>query len=172
VTASAPIGPPTSTTPKRDRSDLEHKEQVKLFEWADETVSVLPDLEMMYAVPNGSHKSMAQAVKFKREGLRSGVPDVALDSPVGSFHGLRIEMKSPGADGDSALGLKRKEPGKLKDGQANWLVRLHAKGYAVAVCWTFEQARNVVQRYLAGKHSNEPYLKHIILPVCAKRSRN
>lgn len=99
------------------RRDIEHQEQVKLFGWAAIRSGQIPELDSLYAVPNGSNKSKAQAGRFRAEGLKSGVPDVVLpcvrwhwrDGRVGDalsgqplngvdyfvYGGLYIEMKSP-----------------------------------------------------------------------------
>lgn len=53
----------------------------------------MPNTKLIYAVPNGAHKSMAQRVKFQREGLTPGVPDVSIDFARGGYHGMRIEFK-------------------------------------------------------------------------------
>ena len=50
----------------------EHQEQVYIFQWAELNKNKYPELEMLFAIPNGSNKTITQALKFKREGLRSG----------------------------------------------------------------------------------------------------
>lgn len=116
------------------RNDIEHKEQVKLFEWAKLQSAKHPQLTMMFAIPNGSNKSMAQAVKFKAEGLKAGVPDIFLAIPIGGSYGLFIEMKSP--------------KGKLSENQKEWIALLLSSGYKCAVCYSFDEAKKVITEYL------------------------
>jgi hypothetical protein len=71
------------------RIPTEHEEQAAVIAWADQHHIA----KHLFAIPNGSHKSPAMAAKFKREGLRSGVPDLFLPVPSKGHHGLFIEMK-------------------------------------------------------------------------------
>jgi hypothetical protein len=52
-----------------------------------------PELKLLYAVPNGGMRNVIVARKLKAEGVRSGVPDLVLPVPRGTFHGLYIEVK-------------------------------------------------------------------------------
>ena len=47
-----------------------------------------------FAIPNGGGRSKRTAGRLKAEGVKPGVPDVALSMPSLTFHGLFIEMKS------------------------------------------------------------------------------
>lgn len=121
----------------------EHYEQVALFRWASLLVGRHPDLDLMFAVPNGGHRHKAVAGKLKAEGVKRGVPDVWLPVPMGRFHGLVIEMK------------KRRGPKGGTNGsvvtpeQREWLDALHAKGYRTVVCHGFDEARAAIVGYLA-----------------------
>lgn len=98
----------------------EHQEQASVVAWARSMEKQYPELTMLYAVPNGAHKSPAMAQKFKREGLVAGVPDLVLASPRAGFHGLYIEMK-------------RVKGSTLEPEQRDWLQRLSDRNYAVAI---------------------------------------
>ncbi len=119
----------------------EHDEQVTLFEWAQLQVNTgaHPELAFMFAVPNGTYKSMAAAQKFKAEGLKKGVPDVWLPVARGHWHGLVIEMKAVQADG---------EPGRTSREQREWLEMLSINGYLTAVCIGADEAINLIEEYL------------------------
>lgn len=69
----------------------EHAIQAAIFDWWR---AKYPDCKLLYAVPNGAHKSPAMRVKFQREGLTPGMPDINLDVPRDCFHGLRGEVKT------------------------------------------------------------------------------
>lgn len=114
----------------------EHEEQVMLFEWWAMWAPMHGiDERLMFAIPNGASKSMSQAVKFKREGLKSGVPDVMLALPRGGWHGLFIE-------------LKRQKGGVLSDTQKAYEQVLSSAGYAWTRCNGFDAARAAIVRYL------------------------
>ena len=114
---------------KLDRGMTEHQEQTLLISW----------LERMgirfYAIPNGQYKNRATAAKFKREGLKSGVPDVCLPIPTKSYHGLYIE-------------LKRKKGSRVSATQVEWLGYLRSVGYYADIAYGFDEARDMVLAYL------------------------
>jgi hypothetical protein len=84
------------------RGPSEHQIQSEFFRWAALREAKVPELGLLYAVPNAAKRGPALASKMKREGLKAGVPDIVLPSlqPVVSgqmvFYGsLYIEMKLP-----------------------------------------------------------------------------
>ena len=115
---------------------LEHDEQRRLFQWAACQRVTYPDLQWLYAIPNGGKRSKATAGKLKAEGVKPGVPDVALDVARGGWFGLRLE-------------LKRRKKSHVSDVQDAWHRRLWAQGYKVEVCYGWEQASVALIRYLA-----------------------
>ena len=76
------------------------------------------------------------ALKFKREGLRAGYPDLGLDMARGEYHGLRIEMK-------------RRKGGVVSIEQLAWHNLLRKQGYAVRVCKGADDAIQALEWYLA-----------------------
>lgn len=116
----------------------EHWEQMQLFDWAEN----LPELAVMYAIPNGGHRDIRVAVRLKEEGVKAGVPDICLPVPRGGKHGLYIE-------------LKRRKYGRVSADQLRWLEALTREGYACAVCCGWEQARDVINDYLRGDKDDE-----------------
>lgn len=114
----------------------EHTEQVWLFQWAELSQGKYPELQMLYAIPNGGYLlSKAAAGKLKAAGLKKGYPDLGLDVARGPYHGLRIE-------------LKRTVGGQVSFEQNVWHIRLQAQGYHVVVCKGWEVARDVLINYL------------------------
>ena len=69
----------------------ETTEQIALFNWAKRTESILPELALMYHVPNEGKRSNGGILKAA--GLKSGVPDICLPVANNGFHGLYIELK-------------------------------------------------------------------------------
>jgi hypothetical protein len=112
----------------------EHDEQAALFQWAAYNTARLPELALLFHVPNGGKRAPATAARLKAEGVKPGVPDVWLPVPRLGQHGLVIEMKCHG--------------GRLSDEQKQWINDLHAQGYYVEVCWTWQQAADEIETYL------------------------
>lgn len=112
----------------------EHSEQVALFNWAIMLESQIPQLKMIYAVPNGGHRHKLVAQKMKAEGVKAGVLDINLDVPITPYHGLRIEMKF----------------GKNKptENQLEWIERYQNYGYKTAICYDWETAARTILEYL------------------------
>ena len=71
---------------KRQQPEAEH--QAALFRWASLVSLRLPELRLLFAVPNGGHRHRAVAARLKDEGVKAGVPDLFLPVPRGAFHGL------------------------------------------------------------------------------------
>ena len=74
-------------------NEFEHDEQVTVIEWADTHSKKFPELAWLFAIPNGGHRSKAQAGKLKAEGVRKGVADLCLPVARHGYNALYIEMK-------------------------------------------------------------------------------
>ncbi len=114
--------------------DREHQEQAALFELAALHEREYPELALMHAVPNGGHRHIAVAKKMKREGVRAGVPDVELPVARGDHSGLHIEMKV--------------KPNKPTEKQKRFMAALEKQGRLCRVCYSAEEAWEVIKRYL------------------------
>ena len=112
----------------------EHDEQVALFQWAATVQQQIPELEMLYAVPNGGHRHKKVAQKMKDEGVKAGVWDISLDVARGGFHGFRGEMK---------WGRN-----KLTPAQKEWRERYVRCGYKTAVAWGWWDMAEAIMDYL------------------------
>lgn len=74
---------------------------------------------------------------MRKEGVRSGVPDVHLPVARGGYHSLYIE-------------LKREYGGKAPtDEQVEWAKKLILYGNRVVVAHGFDEARAAIEEYLA-----------------------
>ena len=116
----------------------EAQEQSWLFEWAEYAALKWPEVKLMFHVPNGGKRSAKEAARFKREGVKAGVPDIFLPAPRGTFHGLFLE-------------LKRQSGGRVSEAQREMLNALKAQGYCVAVCKGFHAAADTIEKYLLGQ---------------------
>jgi len=114
---------------------LEEDEQIALFRWAAYESAAIQELKLMYHIPNGGKRNKVVAAKFKRMGVKAGVPDIFLAAPKGGYHGLYIE-------------LKRTKGGSTSDNQDDWIDALREQGYRVDVCKGWEKARESILDYL------------------------
>ena len=75
----------------RKRSEATEQEQVML--WCSYIAIRHPELNLLYHVPNGGSRNEIEAANLKRQGVKAGVPDLALPVARKGYHGLYIEMK-------------------------------------------------------------------------------
>ncbi|MDI1301969.1 MAG: VRR-NUC domain-containing protein [bacterium] len=129
--ASKAIASKTRKAPRR-KEISEHAHQCNTCEWFWLQYPALR--KHLFAIPNGGDRHPVVAAKLKAEGVLRGVSDLFLMVPRGTFHGMFIEMKS--------------RTGSLTDEQGEFIERAAAQGYATAVCHSFDEARDVITRYL------------------------
>ncbi len=128
----------------------EHQEQVALFQWLGELEGAMPELAMVFPIPNGAKlpfgrnkngkRFSREAMKLKAEGLKNGVPDIFAAIPRGTFHGLFIEMKRA-----------KKSLSRVSPEQLDMKTALDGMGYRVEICYGWEAARDVILDYLGEK---------------------
>lgn len=109
-------------------------EQICLFRWAAYSSGAMPELKLLYHVPNGGKRDIATAKKLKAEGVKAGVPDICLPVARGKYHGLYIELK---------VGKN-----KTTENQDMWLEALNKNGYYTNVCYGWEEASKAITDYL------------------------
>ncbi len=117
---------------KRKRIGLtptEHQEQTMLCVWM--TKNNIPH----FAIPNGGMRNAKEGFKFKREGVKAGIPDLMIPVPTKAYHGLFLE-------------LKRIHGGRLSDTQAYWLAYFNSVGYHARIANGFDEAVNIITNYL------------------------
>lgn len=125
------------------RKNLEHVEQVFLFKWAFFQAAAYPELRLMFAIPNGGSRGGTELQRkingknLKDEGVRSGVPDILLPVARQGYHGLFIEMKY----GKNKPSTEQKE----------WIESLRNQNYKAEVCYSCDEARNLIMNYLQMK---------------------
>jgi hypothetical protein len=113
----------------------ETTEQIKLFNWAKMYEDIIPPLRLLYHVPNEGKRSTAGGQILKAAGLKSGVPDVCLPVARKGYNALYIEMKYG----------KNKPTAAQKD----FMKALQDEGAKVAVCYSAEEAREMIRFYLS-----------------------
>ncbi|MDD4381748.1 MAG: VRR-NUC domain-containing protein [Candidatus Dojkabacteria bacterium] len=134
----------------KKKATPEHDEQVALFYWAELNSNKIPSLKLLMAIPNGASYGGGGgrwniAKRMKDEGVKKGVPDVFLPVPmmymdentneIGKVSaGLWIEMKAG--------------KNKTSDEQDWWIEQLREAGYRVEVCYSSQEAIDVITDYL------------------------
>ena len=96
--------------------------------------------ELLFAIPNGGLRNLKVAVKLKKEGVVSGIPDLFLAKESIDFNGMFIEMKY--------------KKGKKSDNQNKIHLKLADNKYAIATCWTYEGFTDIVTLYMKGVSIN------------------
>lgn len=114
--------------------DDEGGHQEALFIWAGYQLERMPELEYLHHVPNGGKRDKATAIALKRQGVKSGVPDIVLPAARAGYHGLYIELKA-GRNTTTA-------------NQDLWLEYLRKQGYFTAVCYGWRSAAELIENYL------------------------
>ena len=86
-----------------------------------------------YHIPNEGKRSITEAMRLKNMGLRAGIPDIciALDNDINNT--LYIEFKY----GKNVITLH----------QETWIKKLREAGHRVAICYTIDEAMDVVLDY-------------------------
>ena len=113
----------------------EEEEQAAVIEWAVWMEKQLPELHLLFHIPNGAERHPAGAAKLKKAGVKPGVPDLFLPVARGGFHGLWIEMK-------------RRKGGRVSDEQKQWLADLEGEMYRCFVAHGAKEACDEIYRYL------------------------
>lgn len=134
------------------KSGSEDGHQAALFCKAAENVGKYPQLKWLHSIPNGGHRHAAEASKLVATGTRGGVWDVFLPYPIEYrdaddwgivWHGCYIEMKKPER--------RTHKDGGLSKEQLEFGAYAEQMGYFCAVCYTWEEAWDILVKYLEGR---------------------
>ena len=115
----------------------EHSEQAIFCQYLD--IKRIP----YFAIPNGIFlKDKVSAFKIiakqKKEGLKSGVPDLFICRASGKYNGLFIEMKKVSG-------------GTASKKQKDWIEVLRKEGYKAEICRGHREAINCFDEYIKGE---------------------
>ena len=124
------------------KNSPEHREQVVVIDWCFTHLQQYPELDLIFAVPNGAMLGGGRlgAIRMnylKAEGLRPGVSDLMLPVPRGKYHGAFFEMKTLS--------------GSLSENQEEFIRAVEEQGYFAPVCWGADDAIDNLQWYLELK---------------------
>lgn len=132
---SLPLITPSFQKRNHSRNRIsEETEQQSVIAWARLYQGTYSDLAMLCHYPSGGSRHILEAVKLKRMGVLSGVPDLILFSARGGYFGAFVELK--------AL------DGKVSPAQKKVLAMLEDRGYFVRVCYGAAAAIAVLTEYL------------------------
>jgi hypothetical protein len=120
----------------------EHSEQVTVIDWCFDMLRIYPELDLIFAIPNGAmlgggRVGAIRANSLKAEGMRPGVCDLFLPVARGKWHGMFIEMKT--------------EIGKLSDNQKEFIASVEQQDYYAVVCFGADEAIEQLTFYLQQK---------------------
>ena len=88
----------------------------------------------MFAIPNGGYRRPLEALRFKKQGVKSGVSDIFLPLPRGGYHGLFIELK-----------VGKNKPTR---NQLDFLSDMEKEGYQCKVCYGSDEAIANILNYI------------------------
>lgn len=112
----------------------EAKEQEALIQRAQYNIITR---DLLYAIPNDGIRTPLQGAKFKRRGLRPGMPDICLPYPSKGYHALYIELKT--------------KIGKPTLAQLNCIANLNHVGNYAVIAYGWEHAWEIITDYLTPK---------------------
>ena len=115
----------------------EHDEQCAVIDYCTALCGRIPELSLLYAIPNGGKRNVVTAVRLKKEGVKPGVPDLCLPIARNGYHGLYIEMKAG--------------KNKATKTQKWWHEQLREQGHAVVVAYGAGEAIEAIEQYLFCK---------------------
>ena len=125
-----------------EKAILEDAIQSAFFSWVlhADNRALMPKLDLVYAIPNGSNKSKTQRGLFQATGLRSGVPDIHIAHSKKPFFSFYIEVKR-------WKEFNTKNHG-CSDSQLAWHERLRNAGHRVEVLWSVSKMIRETREYL------------------------
>ena len=112
----------------------EQQECIAFVEWVRLQKKIGPYL---IHIPNEGARSVRTGANLKRAGLLRGASDYFLAYPSDHYHGLFLEMKRT-----------VKKLSRVSQCQLAFIEQMKEAGYHGDVVYGFDQARELVQRYL------------------------
>lgn len=126
---------PEPVKPRKKPSRDEEIEQEKYNYWF--AAELEPKGYRWFHVPNGGYRNQIQGAKFKRQGVKKGIPDIVVPVPRKPYHGLIIELKRVNGVASD-----------VKAEQKDWLRWFRAQGWSAHVAFGFEHAKQITEKYL------------------------
>lgn len=95
-----------------------------------------PDI-LFFSIPNGGKRAKSEARTIVLEGAEKGTPDLFIAEPKGNYHGLFIEMKR-----------QDEKHSKISENQQEKLAKLLARKYRAEICYSAQEALQIIKVYL------------------------
>jgi hypothetical protein len=127
----------------RKRYMREDDEQAELFRLCGYMQARVPELGLLFAIPNGEERPGNVGAKLQGQGVKAGVPDMFLPVARGEYHGLFIELKT--------FKRKAEKNGGLQDNQVDWAFALAKQNYRMMICYGWEEAWRTLEEYLGAE---------------------
>lgn len=134
----------------------EHQEQCALIQWAHTMRVRWPEIEYLFAIPNGAklpyrktrggRRYSKEAVHLLEEGLLPGVSDLFLPAARSYYHGAWIELKA----GNN----------KPTVSQSKFIYAMREFGYAAVVMWGWVAASEFITHYMNLKSGEDIHIKY------------
>ena len=126
------------------KNQVERREQIRFVAWFKNKYLDWHDL--IHHSPNGGSRDIREGAYFKLMGCCAGRPDIEINVPRGTYHGLFIEMK---------LCKDSKTKGRLSKRQKEVMASLIEQGYRVAIANGCEEAKEITREYLKEDGSSK-----------------
>ncbi len=137
IDGTAPVQRLVEAVQTAKRGEPEHLMQRAIVAECDRRAEHDPRYRLLLAIPNGGHRSKRAGGRLKAEGVRAGVPDLAIMVAAHGKHGLFLELK---------CGKNRPSVA-----QAAWAKALTAQGYFVATVYDDPaESIRIIEWYLSG----------------------
>lgn len=128
-----------------EKALVEDAIQAGVFSWIlhPDNRALMPELDLIYAIPNGGKRTKFEAHLFQQTGVRRGIPDIHVAVSRKPFFSLYIELKT-------WKRFNTKHHGCSPE-QLAWHERLRFAGHKVIVSWSVSDTINKIKEYLYGK---------------------
>ena len=109
-----------------------------------------PKLLFISDTSSGAKLTMPQAVRNKLiQKSDFKIPDLQIVEPNKDWHGLFLELKKE-TPYKKTGGLKASQNNHLEE-QENSMKLLRENGYFACFCWSFDQAKEIIDAYIKNK---------------------
>lgn len=128
--------------PAAYKGNQEHYLQTELFYRLSIEFPVI--YEMAYATPNGGLRDNTTASKMKREGQKSGYPDLCIDIPTHDFHGFKLEVK------------REESVSSVSNSQLEWQRKHSFFNYKTSIEFDYEACWKAILNYITIIYKERP----------------
>jgi len=134
-------------TPEQIAKESEFSHQCAIMCWAANNADKWPELAWYHSITNEEKTGSAiVGARAKVSGRKKGVVDTMLPVRRGNYAGLYIEFKKP-----SQKPKNKTSKGGVSDEQKEFMKFVQEQGYGAIVCYHWEEARDMLIRYLEYK---------------------